>query len=557
MAGFDISYVFQAIDKFTRPARNILKSTKRLEQGFTGLNKVVKLGAELQRKSAFIMVGTDLALVGASVGILKTASSFQQLNMSFHAMMPNQKAATALFKQLIEMSQKYGAATTLELGEASRGFLAVGASAKNIPIVLNRLMDLSAMTGKSLGSLAYGYQQTFATGIVRKKYIHAISNSVPLLQAMATVLHKTKQETMQLLNTGKIAFVTLAKAIKLLTSRGAKFFEGQRKGANTLRGAYKVVQDSLQVLTYNTGLYLAKQFGITKGAKQIRDQIMQVNASFGFYEKKYGGLVTAIIKGLLAFAALVTFNFLLGTVLRSVTIVLWIFRGAILAVRGAMILWRVTLFALALAEGVAFAPLLIFASIVGVVIYGIIRLLKHFNLWKGTMYTLGKSVTDYLITPIDHMINRLEVAIKTLGKFLSLSPTIKKVASSIEKPFAAAGSWIGGHIPVPKHLYDVQMAQRMVTTSSLPSIYKIGAPASSMLTAAQGGLVSTGVVSYSEAIATALREAFPNLNEGLKAQVNINLDGKHVVSTHHEAHAGSYPNLDIGLNMPQAAGGHA
>lgn len=545
---FNISYLFQAIDKYTRPARNILQSTKRLEKGFAGLNRVVKLGAELQRKSAFIMAGTDLAIVGMATGILRTASTFQQLNMSFHSMMDNQKDATTLFGKMIDMSQKFGAATTIELSTAARGFLAVGASAKDIPIVLSRLMDLSAQTGVSLVSLAYGYQQTFATQVVRKRYIRSLSNATPLLANMAAVLHKTTKETQHLLNHGKIAFVTLAKAIKRMTDAGGKFFQGQKRGANTLRGAFKVVQDSVQVLMFHMGMFLAQQFHITQRAFAIRDAIMKVNASFSDYAKKYGGLVKAIIEGLVAFAALVTFNFLLGTLMRSVVIVLWLYRGAVLAVKGAVILWRGATLALALAEGIALAPLLIFVTVMGLVLYGIYRLLKTFHLWRATMVGLGQDVTNYLIHPFDHLICKIKEAIKAIQKFMGVSSVMKK----IEEPFAAVGKWIARKIPVPKHLYDVAMAEKMVMTTPLPSIYQIGAHRGMPSSFSQiiTNNTSAGLVS-------ALQQAFPNLNEGLQTQVHVTVGGHVAHNTQYTGHAYTFPNFDTGLNMPQAAGGSA
>ena len=79
---FDISYVFQAIDKFTRPARAILQSTKRLEGAYNSLNKVAKYGAELQNKSKYVMAGSILAIVGLGASLLHTAGTFQKLNMS-------------------------------------------------------------------------------------------------------------------------------------------------------------------------------------------------------------------------------------------------------------------------------------------------------------------------------------------------------------------------------------------------------------------------------------------------------------------------------------------
>ena len=551
---FNISYIFQAIDKFTGPARQIIASTQKMKVKFEGLNKVVKFGTQLQHKSMIGMLVAQGAMLGIGTAIIHTAGTFQKLNMSFHAMMDNQQDATDLFKKMIEMSQKFGAGTTVEFADAARSLLAVGGSAKKIPIVLNRIADITSLTGLSLEGVAKKYAIAFATGKVQRVYIRHLMNSTNLLQIMANVMKVTKGEASTMLSGAKIPFSVLAEAIKRMTSVGGKYFEGQKKGAHTIFGAYNAIKDAIQVLMKNAGMFLVQQFDLINVGLKLRDNIMGLNKNFGFYAHKYGHLVKMIIIGLAAFTALLTVNFVLGTLLRSVTLIIMGYRIAVIAVRAAVIAWRLTLLAFTVIAWASVAPFLIFTVVLAAVIIGILLLLRHLHLLKGTMFTLGKAVTEYIIEPFDKFIDKAELAIKAIQKFAKVAASIGKKA---EAPFAAVGHWIAKKIPVPTHLYDTERAIRMTTQTALPSIYQIGAPAGARLTAAQGGVPSGGGVSYHEAIVAAFKEAFPNLNEGLKTKVNINIDGKHAGGAEHSAHAGSYPNSDVGLTMPQAGGNMA
>lgn len=549
---FDISYIFQAIDKFTRPARDILRSTKALQAGMTKLNAITKFGAELQRKNMFIMAGTDMAIAGLAHSVLGTAATFQQLRMSFGAMLGSVKQGNALFKKMKNLSQEYGTATTEQLSNVARMFLSVGGSASKIPKVMGWLLDVSALSTVSIQRLGQSYQKAFGEGRLTRRILRPFLNNTKLLITMAKLAHKSVHQMGIILGRGGkgLPFKLLPEALRVVTSKGHTFWHGQIIAAKTMRGAWKRVADALQILTDHIGEYLSAQFKLVPESIKLQKLMQHISKNFDSYAKRYGWMVTGIIKGLLAFAALVTFNFLLGTVLRTLELVtisytaimklatvatwlwgsvikkvifvaLWPFKIALLRVSEALSIAAMggTAFDIAM----ALLPLIIAALVVGLVL-----LLHHFKLLKPALKDIGMVLDMTLIKPLEIVINLIKKAIPAFKKLESLM----KPFSKIEFPFAKLGQFIGSKIPVFHH-----------------TITKMVAATTPM---AGGAMLNFGPPHMD--IVSALQQAFPNLNEGLKTLVNVHINGKESASTEHTSHASGSPYFDIGLNMPLSGG---
>lgn len=549
---FDISYIFQAIDKFTRPARDILRSTKALQAGMSKLNAVAKFGAELQRKNMFVMAGMDMAIGLLGRTVLGTTAKFQNMHMAFTAMMDDPKKADWLFKQAKISSQKYGAATTLQFGKAYAGFVALGAQAKLIPGVVSRLADIGTQIGVPIDRMALGYGKVFGTGRITRREIPSLLYQTGIRNIFAKIMHTSLSNINKMLLQGKkkMPFAVLAKAIRIMTSKkgsiipgiGGKFLHGQKAAGRTLSGAYRKVQDTLQVLTDNVGQYIATQYKLNKRAESIQQTMIKVNHSFAAYAKRFGWLIKVVLDGLLAFAALVTVNFLLGSIIRTVEIIVIGYSAVIKLATAATWLWnkalkRLLLFALwpfkaallrvsealyiAAMGGTAFdiamalLPIIIVALVVGLAL-----LLRHFKLLMPVLKGIGDFLYMTLIKPLEMVINLIKKAIPGFEKL----EKVMKPLGAIEMPFAKLGHWIGSKIPV-SHAMTASMA----------------APALSVATPHQD-------------IVSALQQAFPNLNEGLKTLVNVHINGKETASTEHAGHVSGFPHFDVGVNMPLSGG---
>ena len=293
MAGFDISYVFQAIDKFTRPARNILRSTQRMMGGFERLNKVTKWGAELQQKNMWIMAGTDAAVVGLGISVLGTAGKFQRLKIAFDMLVDNPVMSTKIRSQLMIMSQKYGAATTQEFANSARTLLSVGVQAKNIVPTLREIARVSSLTDVPVLQISESIAKVFGGGRVSARYIRALWTRTNIRKIIMKELHLTTKEIGKMRKSGAIPLAAFLKAFFILGApKVTAAFKGMNKAAfgqirmsHTLTQAWTALLDTFQVFRGNLGEYLDKQFKITDGMVKLKNTLIGVNTGCDGFDK--------------------------------------------------------------------------------------------------------------------------------------------------------------------------------------------------------------------------------------------------------------------------------
>ena len=108
---FNVTYIIQAIDRFSKTAKKISASTEQLTRKF---KKLSEAGEKFQKVSRGIFLKLALPMVGMGTAFLSTAAKFETMNVSFQTLLGSKEKGEAMFKSMILLSQRFGAATTLE-----------------------------------------------------------------------------------------------------------------------------------------------------------------------------------------------------------------------------------------------------------------------------------------------------------------------------------------------------------------------------------------------------------------------------------------------------------
>jgi len=571
---FDVTFIIQAIDKFSQTARNIAKSTAEVTKKFEKLSETAE---KFQSISRGIFRKVALPVVGLGAALFHTAAQFQTMNIGFRTMIGNKKKAEELFKSLTALSQRFGAATTLELGRAAGSFLAVKGQAEQIPGVLSRLTDITSGTSLTVEALARNYAAIFAGDKVQRIFMRGLMKTTPIISVLGGILKKTTAETMKAIAAGQVHFKTYRKAIIIMTSKGGTFFKMQEQGAHSIAGSFRMVRDSLQVLSAVTGEYVAKQIHLTHAAFKFRDIVMKIEKNFDSYIEKYGTLIKVIGFAIAGFLAMMVTTFILGTAIRFVGNIIKIAASTMWFLRKAAIALRITLISLkiivALFRGtiilteLAMAPLLLaIILIVGAVVllaWGFKKLFQWLkgagaftwlsNKAKQVFHAMSAAAQEHfpLLTKIIKA--SMQWIVKSFDWLLSKGNAIKKFFNSIgeglKKMFPAFGALDATGTLTTKMLGPTGLATKMLGPTGLATTKLLG-PVMPMgtvpLTSPGGGV---------DALTAALSAAFPALSEGLEANINIGITSKSDLQIDRMTHSSSSPNVDVGTTMPLAAHG--
>ncbi len=200
----------------------------------------VEIGADSARLDAALVrlraklgaFGAGLAtigggLVGASAGLtgllawpLKLAANMETAEAQFATMLKSTVAAKTLLSDL----QRFAASTPFEfpeLADAARKLLAFGSIAGNIEGELTMLGDISAGIGVPIGELAEIYGKARVQGRLFAEDVNQLTGrGIPVIQEFAKQFGVTDTQVKKLVESGKIGFDQLEKALRSLTTAG-------------------------------------------------------------------------------------------------------------------------------------------------------------------------------------------------------------------------------------------------------------------------------------------------------------------------------------------------
>jgi len=233
----------------TQTAAQAARSVKTLEGqqtrlGFSGNTVVGVNRSMLGGFRNLIGVVGGLSFAGAIKGSFDYATNLEQLGVSFKTILGSGEAAKGLLTEL----ESFAASTPFqfpELANAAKSLAAFGVAGDDIVPTLQRVGDVSAGVGASVGEIAEIYGKARVQGRLFAEDINQLTGrGIPIIQELAKQFGVAESEVKSLVESGQVDFGNLEQAFVSLTSEGGKFFGLTQAQSETTAGKLSTLADN-------------------------------------------------------------------------------------------------------------------------------------------------------------------------------------------------------------------------------------------------------------------------------------------------------------------------
>jgi hypothetical protein len=370
---FNISYIIEAIDKFSPAGRAIQQSmsaitskANRLSTSLEGVHKsLTKMGM-----AATARLTAPISALG--IASVKASSSVERWQTSWEVYTHNAKKAHQITKQLMDWAKK----TPFRIPDVEKsGLILAGLTVpvKQILPILKQAGNVAALTLKPLSLLAVNYGKVIAShrlyGIELKELRQIGVAVIPEFNKLNKAMGKPAANLHDLVTQGRIS----AQDFQQIFAFMAKdlYAQGTEKIAMTLSGMYTTVRDNM----FLTEAALGEQ--ITK-VTNLRKRVMGLNAAMTRFTEALSPWIKAHqqFAGIAVEAGIILA--LLGPTLMVLGQIAWAVWGISKAFAVVLTLVRaITTVAMFLTLT---GPGLIITAI-GLIIVGLVLVLHHFYRW--------------------------------------------------------------------------------------------------------------------------------------------------------------------------------
>lgn len=433
---FSVSYIFQAIDKFSGTANRIGRSMDKVN------NKVKNVSRSLaETGQKFKNFGRNM--LPASVGIgalagfaLNASAKMESLTVSFETMLGSAEKATKLVRNLRDFAAK----TPFQLegiGKATKQLLSFGVTENKITDRLQMLGDIAAGANIPLTDMAAIFGKAKAKGKVMTEELLQLSDrGIPIIDVLAKGFGVTKDKIFEMASKSQISFDTLVKAMGVMTTKGGIFFNQMERQSETLGGIFSTLKDNIFDALVSIGDTIVETFDLKNVLKDTIVRIQELTKAFNNFVKtnpklaKFLFIITAVA------AALAPLLILIGFMASGVAAL-----GTAFAVIGGMI-------------GAISLPVIAVIAAVGLLVFALLKLRENWvtvsNVIGGTIESIlinFELLKDRVMSIFDSIKNGFTAAFDAIStKITSLQDIAVKLfeESTIGKLMDLAGNLIGG-----------------------------------------------------------------------------------------------------------------
>ena len=233
----------------------IKRANRTIEQWVQGVEKEASgLDRTMQRIDAGIAAYFSVReLAGFARQVVETRGQFQQLNIAFETMLGNKEKADKLMQEAISFSQKTPFTLT-DVASNIKQLMSMGIETNKVMDTMKSLGDVAAGVSVPISRLAINYGQVATLGTLQGRELRDFAMAgVPLVDELAKLLGKTKQEIQEMVTAGKIGFPLVEQAFKNMASEGGKFYNLMEKQNKSVTGQISNLVDRWQVMQNEIG----------------------------------------------------------------------------------------------------------------------------------------------------------------------------------------------------------------------------------------------------------------------------------------------------------------
>lgn len=299
MANFNIAYLIELKDRYTKVAQKVAEVNQRLKESVAGLDKKMadfsnRLDTVKGKFKSLSDKGKD-AFVGISVpvglaigGIIKLGAELEDTEMVFTTMLGSAEKASKMISNVQTMASKtpFG---TAELLDATKLMLNFGVASEDVMGNLEMLGNISGGNKQRFQSLALVFSQIQSQGkLMGGDLLQMINAGFNPLQVISEKTGKSMGELKDLMSKGAISAEMVTKAMQIATSEGGRFNELMAKQATTFNGLMSTLADNFELAGAKLGKSLLpyiKPFvetliRMTNGLADLNPKVMAVILGF-------------------------------------------------------------------------------------------------------------------------------------------------------------------------------------------------------------------------------------------------------------------------------------
>lgn len=313
---FNISYVYEIVNKASGPLKKIAAAQKAVARGATKAATVTRrFGDALERlrkkasvaSSKMRSLGGALTLrVTAPLGLLagmalKSSANLETLQTSFESMLGSADKARDTVKQLVDFTAR----TPFQLegvGKSAKQLLAFGVASKDLLPTLSILGDISAGANVPLTEMAAIFGKIKAKGKAYTEELLQMSDrGIPIIDILAKKFGVTKEAVFDAASKGKISFKIIEDAMKGMTSKGGIFTKQMERQSGTLAGLFSTLKDNITLAMAEVGDVLVKNLDLKNLMKDVISNIQAATRAFAEFTKnnprltKFGLIIVGLV----------------------------------------------------------------------------------------------------------------------------------------------------------------------------------------------------------------------------------------------------------------------
>lgn len=207
---------------------------------------------------------------------ISAAAAAETMATSFRVLTGDAETAKTVMAGLTSFAAETPFELT-ELADAGKKLLAFGSSAKEVVPTLRVLGDISSGVGAPIGEIAELFGKARVQGRLFAQDINQLTGrGIPVIQEFAKQFGVADSEVRDLVESGRIGFPQLERALQALTAEGGKFFGMMEQQSQTASGRLSTLRDEFNGFLRDLGAQIkpATDAGIDIGTAIVRGMRM-------------------------------------------------------------------------------------------------------------------------------------------------------------------------------------------------------------------------------------------------------------------------------------------
>ncbi|MCF6174813.1 MAG: tape measure protein [Victivallaceae bacterium] len=229
-----------------------------------------------------IVAMAGIAMGGLTLGriiadTVKLGAEMEQTEVAFNTFLGSAKKGEAAIRKLMNFST-VTPFKPAEVIAAGRALLAANVQVRNITGELQILGNIASGVSIPLQDIVNIYAKSKNKGKVQAEELNQMSErGIPILDALAKSLKKSKQEVLEMGSKGQLSFSILQDALRSLGGEGGKYFGLMEKQSKTLAGRWSTLIGLIELMQTNMSRMANSE--LSKVLGEINDELTRMQKS--------------------------------------------------------------------------------------------------------------------------------------------------------------------------------------------------------------------------------------------------------------------------------------